>query len=92
MNHPFETEYRQCSLCKRDDVRWRYHGTPSGYALLKYSTRRYAHRACLIRRFGVERAKGMIPEHEWSAALPDSKTNAPEAVRDAALAPDPEES
>lgn len=63
------SEYRQCAVCKNEDVvyqhAWCGPAAIRGYVLVQYSVRRYAHRACLVRKFGLEAAKAMVPEHMW---------------------------
>jgi hypothetical protein len=68
---PFVTEFRKCQICKEGDTRYVWHGAESGkgYRLVKYGVRHYAHRRCLVERYG-DKAQGMVPDHEWRWSVP----------------------
>lgn len=56
----WDNDYRICSVCKKMDVVFR----DGNYVLFHYSTRRYAHAACMVRKHGKTEAEKLI-RHGW---------------------------
>ena len=56
----FDDDYRHCAFCKEMEATYTAHGTSR--VLFKYSTRRYTHASCAVKRMGERALRGKLGE------------------------------
>ncbi len=55
-----DNEYRTCAFCKETEPRYNFEREET--VLFKYSTRRYAHASCGVKRIGEVEFRKKLPE------------------------------
>lgn len=58
----FDEDYRRCAFCKEMEAV--YTSQTTSRALFKYSTRRYTHASCGVKRMGERDLRNKLPEFQ----------------------------